>query len=100
LGCSTVQEGLAPAFPASEWLQTRATGAKILIPDRRRTSGTLTDGRLFYDRDTPLVHSLRGVVGRGCGCRLILTTNGIARADSIAYNVVGTFSNGQQLSGR
>jgi len=36
----------------------------------------------------------------GCGCGLILAVNGVARADSIAYNVVGTFSNGQQLSGQ
>jgi len=34
------------------------------------------------------------------GCGLVLATNGIARADSIAYNVIGTFANGQQLSGQ
>lgn len=31
---------------------------------------------------------------------LVIVASGIARADSIAYNVLGTFSNGQQLSGQ
>lgn len=34
------------------------------------------------------------------GFGLIVAANGTARADSIAYNVLGTFSNGQQLSGQ
>jgi hypothetical protein len=34
------------------------------------------------------------------GFGLVLLASGTARADSIAYNVLGTFSNGQQLSGQ
>jgi len=34
------------------------------------------------------------------GFGLIVAASGTARADSIAYNVFGTFSNGQQLSGQ
>ena len=34
------------------------------------------------------------------GFLLIIAASGIAGADSIAYNVLGTFTNGQQLSGQ
>src|SRR5262245_22542688 len=42
----------------------------------------------------------RPVVLWAVGFGLVLATNGIARADSVAYNVSGTFSNGQKLSGQ
>jgi hypothetical protein len=42
----------------------------------------------------------RLVVLWAVGVGLVLATNGIARADSVAYNISGTFSNGQQLSGQ
>jgi hypothetical protein len=42
----------------------------------------------------------RFVVLWAFGFGLIVAANGTARADSIAYNVLGTFSNGQKLSGQ
>ncbi len=40
------------------------------------------------------------VVLSALGFGLMVAASGTARADSIAYNVLGTFSNGQQLSGQ
>jgi hypothetical protein len=42
----------------------------------------------------------RRVVLWAVGVGLVLATNGTARADSVAYNVSGTFSNGQRLNGQ
>jgi hypothetical protein len=97
-GKSNVQHNLAQPLLELNGCKFVQPAARILILDRRKASDRLADGRLFMD--TLRRSFTRFVMLSAVGFGLVLATNGIARADSVAYNVSGTFSNGQQLSGQ